>query len=76
MGKKKDIATDQGNEVVEEVKVEEIKKKVLKTKRVKNYGNSRVELFVDGESLVILPKQTVTVPYDLEIPSNLGLEVK
>lgn len=47
-----------------------------KTKGVRNKGNNRVELVINGSVFVFLPGKLVKVPYDADIPEGLGLYVR
>ena len=49
---------------------------VEKSKVVKNRGNGKVELLIDGKVVVILPKMSVEVPSDFDVPQGIGLYVK
>lgn len=47
-----------------------------KTKGVRNKGNNRVELVINGSVVVFLPGKLVKVPCDADIPEGLGLYVR
>lgn len=47
----------------------------VKTKSVRNRGTGKVELLIDGEVVVFLPKCTVEVPLNFNVPSGIGLYV-
>ena len=44
-----------------------------KMKTVKNRGNHRVELLVNGSVIVFLPGSSVKVPAEFNVPQGLGL---
>lgn len=46
------------------------------TKTVRNRSRGKIELYVNGEVVVILPGESVRVPLELDIPSGIGLQVK
>lgn len=47
----------------------------VKTKLVRNRGMGKVELLINGRVVVFLPKHTVEVPSDFNVPSGIGLYV-
>lgn len=57
-------------ETMEELPVE------VATKTVRNRSRGKIELYVNGEVVVILPGESVRVPLELDIPSGIGLQVK
>ena len=48
----------------------------VKTKMVRNRGNGKIELLINGSVVVFPPKSTVEVPIDFNVPNGIGLYVK
>jgi len=46
-----------------------------RTKKVRNRGNGKIELLIEGKIVVFPPKGTVNVPIDFEVPNGIGLYV-
>ena len=47
-----------------------------KTKKIRNRGNSKVELLIDNKVVVVLPRETAEVPIDFDVPNGIGLYVR
>lgn len=45
-------------------------------KLVRNRSGQRVELFINGRTVVFMPGKITEVPMDFDIPSGLGLYVR
>lgn len=56
-----------------ENKPEQVK---VKTKSVRNRSGQKIELFINGKVVVFLPGKITKVPFDADIPQNIGLFVR
>lgn len=53
--------------------VNEQEVQTIKTKKVRNRNDYKVELLIDGKVVVFPPKKMVEIPTNFNVPSNLGL---
>ena len=60
----------------EEVREQKTPTPEVKTKKVRNRSNGKVELLIENEVVVFPPKSTVEVPDDFEVPNGIGLYVE